>query len=123
MIVAIAHYASPVFRRQTWALKGFLVSSGKPSGTLGICWEGMADPSASIFGLVVGADDHLLKYESHLREAENDIRRQARNALAREGRIATESEIRRWRDRQATLAKTEQAPNGAAMDTPDKRDQ
>jgi hypothetical protein len=52
---------------------------------------------ASIFGLVIGADNYLLQYESSLRAAENDIRRQARNALAREGRIATEGEIRRWR--------------------------
>lgn len=27
IVVGIAHYASPVFRRQTLALKGFLVSS------------------------------------------------------------------------------------------------
>ena len=33
-----------------------------------------------------------------MRKAENDIRRQARNALAREGIIATEGEIRKWRD-------------------------
>lgn len=87
-----------------------------------LLWR-IAYPSASIFGLVVGADDHLLKYESHLREAENDIRRQARNALAREGRIATESEIRRWRDRQAALAKTEQAAAVTAPESSDKRDQ
>lgn len=70
--------------------------------------------TASIFGLVIGADDHLLKYESHLREAENDIRRQARNALAREGRIATESEIRRWRDKQAQIKAEAQAPTEKA---------
>jgi hypothetical protein len=43
-------------------------------------------------------DDYLLRYESGMRKAENDIRRQARNALAREGIIATEGEIRKWRD-------------------------
>jgi hypothetical protein len=44
-------------------------------------------------------DDYLLRYESRMRKAENDIRRQARNALAREGIIATEGEIRKWRDK------------------------
>lgn len=44
-------------------------------------------------------DDYLLRYESGMRKAENDIRRQARNALAREGIIATEGEIRKWRDK------------------------
>jgi plasmid stabilization system protein ParE len=34
-----------------------------------------------------------------MRKAENDIRRQARNALAREGIIATEGEIRKWREK------------------------
>ncbi|WVQ96197.1 hypothetical protein IAU59_003300 [Kwoniella sp. CBS 9459] len=80
---ALAHYSWPTFNRQTLGLKAFLVSS------------------ATIFGLVVGADNHLLKYESHLREAENDIRRQARAALALEGRIASESEIRKWREANA----------------------
>lgn len=62
--------------------------------------------SASIFGLVIGADNYLLQYESSLRAAENDIRRQARNALAREGRIATEGEIRRWRNENKELLGT-----------------
>ncbi|WWC73467.1 uncharacterized protein I206_107437 [Kwoniella pini CBS 10737] len=77
---AMGHFAYPPFARQTLGLKAFLVSS------------------ATIFGLVVGADNHLLKYESHLREAENDIRRQARAELALEGRIASETEIRKWRE-------------------------
>nr|XP_031859031.1 uncharacterized protein CI109_005537 [Kwoniella shandongensis]KAA5526103.1 hypothetical protein CI109_005537 [Kwoniella shandongensis] len=68
-------------RRQTLGLKAFLTTS------------------ATIFGLVVGADDHLLKYEHGLREAENEIRRQARASLALQGRIATESEIRGWREK------------------------
>lgn len=34
-----------------------------------------------------------------MRKQENDIRRQARNALAREGIIATEGEIRKWREK------------------------
>ncbi|KAK8849474.1 hypothetical protein IAR55_004807 [Kwoniella newhampshirensis] len=76
----LGHYAWPGFRRQTLGLKAFLTTS------------------ATIFGLVVGADNHLLQYEHGLREAENEIRRQARASLALEGRIATESEIRGWRE-------------------------
>ncbi|WRT69460.1 uncharacterized protein IL334_006446 [Kwoniella shivajii] len=80
MACAIGHFAYPPFARQTLGLKAFLTSS------------------ATIFGLVVGADNHLLKYESDLREAENDIRRQARSELAQQGKIATETEIRKWRE-------------------------
>lgn len=43
----------------------------------------------------------LLKYESAQREAENVIRREARNALASRGIIATEGQIRLWRAEQA----------------------
>ncbi len=50
------------------------------------------------------SDNHLLKYESSLRASENDLRRQARNELALEGRIATEGEIRRWRERRESTA-------------------
>lgn len=67
------------YRRQTLAIKGFLVSS------------------ASVFGLTVGADSHLFKYEHTLRMQENEIRKYARNALAMEGKIATEREIGEWR--------------------------
>lgn len=70
---------SPLCSRQTLALKGFLVSS------------------ASVTGLVMGADNYLLKYESQQRYHENELRRKARNDLARQGIIATESEIRRWK--------------------------
>ncbi|KLT41367.1 hypothetical protein CC85DRAFT_237721, partial [Cutaneotrichosporon oleaginosum] len=77
--VGLLHRFNPTFRKQTWAIKAFLVTS------------------SSIFGLVIGADDYLLKYESAQRDAENAIRREARNALASKGIIATETEIRRWR--------------------------
>ncbi|BEI81059.1 hypothetical protein CcaverHIS002_0202190 [Cutaneotrichosporon cavernicola] len=77
--VGLLHRFNPTFRKQTWAIKAFLVSS------------------ASIFGLTIGADDYLLKYESAQRDQENAIRREARNALAAKGIIATETEIRRWR--------------------------
>ncbi|KAL1412981.1 hypothetical protein Q8F55_000730 [Vanrija albida] len=78
-VIGAAHYFSPGFRKQTWAIKAFLLSS------------------FTIFGLVVGADDYLLKYEQDQRTVENAIRREARNALALQGIIATEGEIRKWR--------------------------
>ncbi|OCF37061.1 hypothetical protein I316_00966 [Kwoniella heveanensis BCC8398] len=61
----------------------------------------MIIPSTTIAFILIPGHNHLLKYESHLREAENDIRRQARAALALEGRIASESEIRKWREANA----------------------
>ncbi|KAI9632939.1 uncharacterized protein MKK02DRAFT_19734 [Dioszegia hungarica] len=78
-VVTLAHFTWPLFSRQTLAIKGFLVSS------------------SSIFGLVVGADSHLFKYEHELRMQENEVRKYARNALAMEGKIATEREIGEWR--------------------------
>lgn len=45
-------------------------------------------------------DKYLIMYESAQRDAENAVRRQAQNALARRGIIATETEIRRWRAEQ-----------------------
>lgn len=77
----IGHYTWPTFRRQTLGLKAFITSS------------------ATICGLVIGADNHLLKHEHGFREAENEIRRKARNSLALEGKIASESEIRKWREK------------------------
>ena len=41
------------------------------------------------------------------------MRRQARNALALQGRIATEGEIRKWRDEQQQLAAAEETPPAA----------
>ncbi|GMK56387.1 hypothetical protein CspeluHIS016_0302270 [Cutaneotrichosporon spelunceum] len=82
--VGLLHRFNPTFRKQTWAIKAFLVTS------------------SAIFGLCLGADEYLLKYEAGQRERENAIRREARNALAARGIIATETEIRRWKaERQA----------------------
>jgi hypothetical protein len=44
----------------------------------------------------VFADTHLLEHETTVRRSANDDRRKARNALALQGKIATETEIRRW---------------------------
>lgn len=49
--------------------------------------------------LIRPLDSHLLKHEHGFREAENEIRRKARNSLALEGKIASESEIRKWREK------------------------
>ncbi|WVO13732.1 hypothetical protein L204_101354 [Cryptococcus depauperatus] len=76
----VGHYTFPGFQRQTLGLKAFLTSS------------------ATIIGLVLGADDHLLRFEHAHRMEENETRRKARNALALEGKIASEGEIRRWRE-------------------------
>lgn len=47
--------------------------------------------------MVINADNYLLRFESHQRLHENDLRRRARNELAQRGVIATESEIRKWK--------------------------
>jgi len=78
--VIFAHHTWPVFRRQTLALKGFLVSI------------------FTIYGLVSGADSALLSHEHQQRLAENDLRREARIDLARRGLVATESQIMEWKD-------------------------
>lgn len=49
--------------------------------------------------LICPSDNHLLRHEHGFREAENEIRRKARNALALEGKIASEPEIRKWREK------------------------
>ncbi|KAF8528892.1 hypothetical protein BU17DRAFT_36686, partial [Hysterangium stoloniferum] len=77
-LATIAHHTWPMFRRQTLAFKGFLVSA------------------CTIFGLVVGADRALLAHEVAHRMAEERIRRQARIDLAREGKVPTEPEIAKW---------------------------
>jgi hypothetical protein len=105
-------------RRQTLALKGFIVSSG--THTLhttapNIPTESNLFPSflpllnrttalactrtseAAVTGMVINADNYLLRFESQQRLTENDIRRQARNELATRGVIATETEIRKWK--------------------------
>lgn len=46
---------------------------------------------------MIGADSHLLRFEAETRRRENDLRRLARNQLAKDGIIASEGEIRKWR--------------------------
>ncbi|EJT97622.1 hypothetical protein DACRYDRAFT_24998 [Dacryopinax primogenitus] len=80
--VTIANFTIPVFRRQTLAIKGFLVTC------------------STIFGLVVGAETYLQGYEQKQRAEENELRRQARYELAKRGMIATETNIAKWREEQ-----------------------
>lgn len=65
---------------------------------------------------VLTSDDYLLRYEAGQREQENAIRREARNALARRGVIATESEIRKWKAEQAAIMAEKAAAAIEAVD-------
>jgi len=82
-LAILSHATWPSFRRQTLALKGFLVSA------------------FTIFGLVVGADKALLAHEMDQRLKETSIRREARIALARRGLVGTETQIAKWKDERA----------------------
>lgn len=75
----MAHHLFPGFRRQTLALKGFLTSG------------------ATIFGLCTGAEEVLQSHESQQRTEENLIRKKAMQDLGRQGIVASEAEIERWR--------------------------
>ncbi|KAF8914110.1 hypothetical protein CPB84DRAFT_1811525 [Gymnopilus junonius] len=77
-LVIMAHHLWPIFRRQTLAFKGFLVSG------------------FTMCGLVFGAESALIKYENTKRRDENILRREARLDLARRGLIGTETEIANW---------------------------
>ena len=50
----------------------------------------------TIFGLVVTADDALLKHEARYRLKINALRKEARIDLARRGIIPTETALRQW---------------------------
>jgi len=87
-LVIVTHHTWPLFRRQTLAIKGFLVSS------------------FTIFGLVTGADSALLSHEAEHRRVEDRLRREARIELAREGKVGTEPEIAKWMARREATQKT-----------------
>ncbi|CDR88497.1 uncharacterized protein SPSC_04324 [Sporisorium scitamineum] len=76
----LAHHLFPGFRRQTLALKGFITSG------------------FTIFGFVVGADTVLLSHESQQRSEENMVRSRACAELGKEGIVASEKEIEKWKD-------------------------
>ncbi|KAI0079661.1 hypothetical protein K474DRAFT_1658732 [Panus rudis PR-1116 ss-1] len=78
-LAIIGHYTWPLFRRQTLAFKGFLVSG------------------FTIYGLVVYAENALQTLEAEQRQSESLIRREARIDLARRGLVPTETEIAKWK--------------------------
>ncbi|EIN10343.1 hypothetical protein PUNSTDRAFT_50994 [Punctularia strigosozonata HHB-11173 SS5] len=86
-LATLGHYTWPAFRRQTLALKGFLVTG------------------CAIFGMVMEQETALLAYESHRRKEESEIRRAARIDLGRRGIVPTETAIAKWKaDREAAVA-------------------
>jgi len=93
--VTIGH-SWPLFRRQTLAFKAFLVSA------------------FTMFGLVVAADNALLKHEATQRSEISALRKQARIELARRGIIPTETAIREWQ------AERENAMDSTAKDAPSR---
>ncbi|KAK7695700.1 hypothetical protein QCA50_000336 [Cerrena zonata] len=78
-LAIMGHYTWPLFRRQTLAFKGFLVSG------------------FTVFGLVVYAENALQSLESEQRLVESAIRREARLELSRRGLVPTETAIAKWR--------------------------
>lgn len=98
-VVTFAHYAWPLFRRQTLPFKAFLISG------------------FTIAGLVIGADNALLTHEAERRLTEHAIRREARIDLARRGLIGTETEIAKWR-----AERTRQMEERADRDSGNPRD-
>ncbi|KAG1791376.1 uncharacterized protein HD556DRAFT_651692 [Suillus plorans] len=97
-VVTFAHYAWPLFRRQTLPFKAFLVSG------------------FTMAGLVIGADNALLSHEAERRQSEHAIRREARIDLARRGLVGTETEIAKWRA-ERTRQMEERTDNGNLPDT------
>jgi hypothetical protein len=63
--------------------------------------------TAAFIGIVIDAVNYLLRFESHQRLHESEIRRRTRNELAQRGVIATKGEIRKWKpelEREAAAA-------------------
>lgn len=79
-IYSLSPFTLSLHRRQTLAFKSFLTSG------------------ATIFGLVVGADTVLLSHEGKQRSEEEMIRRRARTELGRQGIVASETNIEKWKD-------------------------
>ena len=65
----------------------------------------MLKSTATMFGLVVGADSALLAHEADQRIVEERLRREARRDLAREGKLGTEPEIAKWMTRREASMK------------------
>jgi len=78
--VSLGHYTWPLFRKQTFAFKAFLVSA------------------FTMFGLVVTADTVLLQHEAKRRAEAGALRKEARIELGRRGIIPTETALREWQE-------------------------
>ncbi|BGP40301.1 hypothetical protein JCM10449v2_004260 [Rhodotorula kratochvilovae] len=113
--MALANWRFPWVQRQTLAGKTFLAS-----------W-------AAIFGMVTHADHYLLQWETNHRVQSERWRTMARNELAAQGTVPSETAMRAWKAAydtklRATLdtASTAPAPAaaaGAATATPEGRSQ
>ncbi|GAA6023554.1 hypothetical protein JCM11491_005341 [Sporobolomyces phaffii] len=78
-LMALAQWRYPWVQRQTLAGKAFLVM-----------W-------ATIFGMVTHADHYLLQWEGEHRVAAEKWRTQARNELAAQGMVPSETAMRTWK--------------------------
>ncbi|KAI8448742.1 hypothetical protein BY996DRAFT_367858 [Phakopsora pachyrhizi] len=85
ILCGMGHLYWPFFRKQTLALKGFLVSS------------------AAMSGMVIWADYYLLRHERYLRKADDMMRREARRG--ERGIIATETELNKWKQQKIEILK------------------
>ncbi|GJE84669.1 hypothetical protein PsYK624_007450 [Phanerochaete sordida] len=82
-LAVLGHNTWPFFRRQTLAIKGFLVTG------------------FGIFGLVTYAERALQKLEASERLREGALRKQARIELSQQGLVPTETAIAQWKDARA----------------------
>ncbi|KAF5388212.1 hypothetical protein D9615_000221 [Tricholomella constricta] len=85
-LAIIVNYSWPLFRRQTLAFKGYIVSG------------------FTVFGLVFSAENALQAHEAQQRYHENMIRKEARYHLSRRGIVPTETEIAKWKRERADAA-------------------
>ncbi|GAA5940807.1 uncharacterized protein JCM15063_000885 [Sporobolomyces koalae] len=100
-LMALAQWRFPLVQRQTLAGKAFLVM-----------W-------ATIFGMVTHADHYLLQYEAEHRVAAEKWRTQARNELAGQGIVPSETAMRKWKeDYDNSLRATLESPTATPVSTP-----
>jgi hypothetical protein len=91
----MSHHLFPKFRYQTLALKAFIISG------------------FAIYGFVIGADTVLLDHEGRQRSEEAAIRNVARRELAKQGILASETEIERWKEQTRERLLRERSANGS----------
>ncbi|GAA5898149.1 hypothetical protein JCM6882_003337 [Rhodosporidiobolus microsporus] len=100
-LVALANWRFPFMQRQTLAGKVFLAS-----------WF-------AIFGMVTHADHYLLQYEARHRAESEKWRNQARNELAAQGTVPSETAMRAWKAKNdEKLRATVDSQASAAQDAP-----